>query len=297
MYHEKLKLKFNNYKRQLGMVKLLLLSLLENKSMVFKEWSFMNWAMFQDSFMRHLEWFANEGIPGMVDTQIYIQDVPLWWKDQVNLFPFVSSTISYAVYNFLNTSAKTCVNQEIFSAMQLTSDKESIYHLRYQNSYITKQLTQFTYDILESKKFGWYTSSLNGLSIDAGGAESCQVYDNSKIKMEALVCLIVSSVLNHQVKNEASDRKILVGLQRALDNFDDTFQLELEDEMYPVLIAQDKFHWQRPQPFSKLRRYVLDSNNLTDTFVNNLPRTKNFNVRKRLLTRIGKSGKSKKVVK
>ena len=277
MYHEKLKNKFQKYKKSVSLIKLLVMSLLENKSLTFKEWSFMNWAMFQDSFLRHLEWFANEGIPGMVDTQLYIQDIPLWWKDQVNLFPFVSSTVSYAMYNFLNTSHKTRVGNDLFIAMRETSDRSSIYELRSQNSYITKQLTQFTYDVLESKRMGWYSAEFTNLPL----VKVEQEYDNSKIKMEALVCLVVSSVLHHQVKNESSDRNILVTLERVLDKFDNEFQIELEDDMYPVLITKGKQHWQRPTPYTLLRRKVINTNNLTDNFLESLPTFAPVSLKKR----------------
>lgn len=284
MYHEKLKYKFSKYKKSINLVKLLVMSLLENKSMTFKEWSFMNWAMFQESFSRHLEWFANEGIPGMVDGQLNFQDIPFWWKDQVNLFPFISPSVSYFVYNFLKNSpasssssssssslsSSSPLKQDMFMAMRETSDLHSIYELRNQNSYITKQLTQFTYDVLESKKFGWHTVEFLNLPLQEIGQE----YDNSKIKMEALVCLIVSSVLEHQVKNDASDRKILVTLQRTLESFDKQFELELEDESSPILFSYGKYHWQRPTPFHKLRQHVSSSNNFTDNFIESLPKRK-----------------------
>ncbi len=267
MYQHKLEVKFRRYSQMISMMKLLLSSLLENKSMVFKEWSFMNWAMFQDSFLRHLEWFSDEGIPGMVETQVWINDVPDWWKDQVNLFPFVSSTVSYAMFNFLQTNHKTTIDDDTFLAMKMSNDKTSINHLRLQNSYITKQLTQFTYDQCESKKFGWYLSDLpENLSTVR------QEYDNSKIKMESLICLIVSSVLSHQVRNEKSDRIILVTFQRLLEKFHTSFSIELEPSPPTSLeeLSSSQFSWTRPRPYYRFRNLVSATDSL-DSFVKGLP--------------------------
>lgn len=264
LYHEKMQRKFNKYRHSVNLLKMLTANLLESKSTGFRQWSLVNWAIFQDSFLRHLEWFACEGVPGMVETQLCVHDVPSWWKGLPEVFPFVSSTVSYALYYFFHTNTVTRQSDEMYDAMCMTSDKVSIHQLKLQNSYITRQFLNFGYDTLESKKHGWYISNMpsNLNNVDV-------VYDNSKIKMEAMVAMIVSSVLHHQINNDATDRKLLLTLQRCLQKFDSEFQLELDDNTYPSLITK-KIHWQRPTPYYRHRTAVVQEENLTDSFVKNL---------------------------